>query len=198
MTSAYSYVLSETMGISVDFSKTLGQTITESRSPRVPEGLDEGKFDAVIEKVEKAITDIHRPISHSGTATSAIIGVSSGGRIVHPLGPTLSSETFDYLNTEIRGDRRHSYVGKVSSYNTNTYKGRVYVEDEGRPVPMTLAEDVQSRRYVRKVVDSLAANAMDRFDAGAEIEFEAYESHSKSGRLKRYYVVDIDLGTKPR
>ena len=192
LTSAYDYVLSETMGVHVNFDESLGETIAKSRQAHVPDGLDEGKFDAVIEKVEKAVTDIHRPISHSETAKTAIIGASRGGLITRPLGPTLDAETYTYLNTEILGTKKFSYMGKVSSYNTNTFKGRIYVEDEGRPVPMTLAEGIRSKRYVRKVVDSLSANAMDRFDEAANVEFEAYEYESKNGRLKRYYVVDID------
>ena len=192
LTSAYDYVLSETMGVHVNFDETLGETISRSTHLDRPRDLDEGEFDAVIEKVEKAVTDIHRPISHSETATTAIIGISKSGRITRPLGPTLDAETYAYLNSEVLGNKKLSYVGKVSSYNTNTYKGRLYVEHEGRPVPMTLSDNIRSKRYVRKIVQSLSANALDRFDPGANIEFDAFEYESKSGRLKRYYVVDID------
>jgi hypothetical protein len=193
LTSAYDYAISESLGFHVDFDKSLGQQIEEQRmiSDQVPKELDEGKFEALIEKIEPAVKDLHRPISHSHTAETAILGQSTEGIIVRKVGPTLDQETFEYINvTRLTSDQK-KYVGKVSSYNSNTYNGRIYVEAEGRPVPFTLAESSRDPRTVAKVVRSLSTNALDRFDAGAEIEFSALEYESKNGRLKGFLIVQI-------
>lgn len=193
LTSAYDYVISESLGFHVDFEKSLGQQIEEHRavSDEVSRELDQGKFEALIEKVESAVRDLHRPISHSGTAATAILGESQSGRIVRKTGPTLDRETFEYIDvTNLSSDQRR-YNGKVSSYNSNTYKGRIYVEDEGRPVPFTLAEVCRDPRTISKIVGSLSTNAMNRFDERAEIRFSALRYESKNGRLKGFLILQV-------
>ncbi len=157
----------------------------------VPKGLDEGKFQALVEKTENSIKELHRPISHSGTATTAEIGRSSTGRIFRKTGPTLDIDTFEYINVTKLSDRAKFVIGKVSSYNSNTYKGRIYVESDGRPIPFTLAETTRDARSVTKIVRSLSSNAINRFDVGADIEFDALTYESKNGRLKGYLVTNI-------
>ncbi|TIW20100.1 MAG: hypothetical protein E5V65_09020 [Mesorhizobium sp.] len=193
LTSAYDYVISESLGFHVDFEKSLGQQIEEHRaiSDEVPRELDQGKFEALIEKVESAVRDLHRPISHSGTAATAILGESQSGLIVRKTGPTLDRATFEYIDVTNLGSDQKSYAGKVSSYNSNTYKGRVYVEDEGRPVPFTLAEVSRDSKTISKIVGSLSANAMDRFDQRAEIRFSALRYESKNGRLKGFLILRV-------
>jgi hypothetical protein len=74
MTSAYDYVISEALGFHVDFTKTLGQTYEETHKVRLPiTPQPQSKLDAVIEKCESSIKNMHRPIVWSKTATSASI-----------------------------------------------------------------------------------------------------------------------------
>lgn len=192
-TSVYDYVISESLGFHIDFEKSLGRQIEESRriSDEVPRKLDAGKIEALIEKLEPAIKDLHRPISHSGTADTAIVGESRGGVIYRRAGPILDRETFDYINiNRVSSDQRRR-KGKVSSYNSNTYKGRIYVEDEGRPVPFTLDESCRSGRDVAKIVRSLSSSELDRFDQSAEVDFSSLDYESKNGRLKGFLIVHI-------
>ncbi|MDG4884331.1 hypothetical protein [Mesorhizobium sp. WSM4884] len=193
LTSAYDYVISESLGFHVDFDKSLGQQIEEHRavSDEVPRELDQGKFEALIEKVEPAIRELHRPISHSGTAATAILGESQSGIIIRKTGPTLDRNTFEYIDVTNLSSDQKTYTGKVSSYNSNTYKGRIYIEDEGRPVPFTLAEVSRDARAVSKIVGSLSANALDRFDQNAEIRFSALRYESKNGRLKGFLILRV-------
>lgn len=192
-TSTYDYVLNEALGFHVDFEKTLGEQIEDARrtSDAVPKGLDEGKIESLIEKTENSLKDLHRPISQSHTAESGEIGQSDKSNIIRKTGPTLDVETFEYINVTRLSDREVFLTGKVSSYNSNTYKGRVYVEAEGRPIPFTLTDSARSVRNVGKIVRSLSANAVDRFDEGAEIQFSALTFESKNGRLKSYLIVDL-------
>ncbi|TJU89316.1 MAG: hypothetical protein E5Y12_31145 [Mesorhizobium sp.] len=193
LTSAYDYVISESLGFHVDYEKSLGQQIEEHRSAsdEIPRELDQGKFESLIEKVEPAVRDLHRPISHSKTAETAILGASQAGRIVQQTGPVLDKDTFEYINVTNLTNDQEKFVGKVSSYNSNTFKGRIYIENEGRPVPFTLADVSRDPRTVLKVVSSLSANALDRFDEDAEIRFSALRYESKNGRLKGFLILQI-------
>lgn len=193
LTSAYDYVISESLGFHVDFDKSLGQLIEDNarRSDVIPKGLDQGKFEALIEKSENSIKEMHRPISHSHTAREANIGVSRNGDIIRKTGPTLDLETFGYINvTNLKEEERH-FIGRVSSYNSNTFKGRIYNVDEGRPVPFTLAENARTSKVIQKIVRSLSSNAMDRFDEDADIRFSAFQYESKNARLKGYLILNI-------
>ncbi|WP_141700881.1 hypothetical protein [Mesorhizobium sp. SEMIA 3007] len=193
LTSAYDYVISESLGFHVDYEKSLGQQIEEHRSTsdEIPREIDQGKFESLIEKVEPAVRDLHRPISHSRTAETAILGASQAGQIVRQTGPVLDKDTFEYINVTNLTDDQEKFVGKVSSYNSNTFKGRIYIENEGRPVPFTLADVSRNPGTVLKVVRSLSANALDRFDENAEIRFSALRYESKNGRLKGFLILQI-------
>jgi hypothetical protein len=192
-TSALDYVINESLGFHVDYEKSLGLQIEELKSSTdaVPKEIDAGKFEALIEKTENSIKDIHRPIVNSGTAEIAIIGESKGGEIKRTTGPRLDRETFEYINVSRLSDSEAKFVGRVSSYNSNTYKGRVYIEDEGRPVPFTLGDLARSPREIAKIVQSLSSNAIDRFDRNAEVTFSALVYESKNGRLKSYLITRI-------
>lgn len=192
-TSIYDYALNEALGFHVDFDKTLGEQIEEARrvSDALPKDLGEGKVQALIEKIEPAIKDLHRPISQSETAETAQIGESESGLIVRKTGPTLDKATFEYINITNLTDRETLMDGKVSSYNANTYKGRIYVKSEGRPVSFTLADTSRDLRSIAKIVRSLSSNAVDRFDEGAVIGFSALRFESKNGRLKAFLITQI-------
>ena len=81
--SAYDYVLPESLGVHVDYDKTLGQLYKESRGegqklppPREPQ------LDSLIEKCSSAIREIHRPIYKTQTADSASIVASVENRML--------------------------------------------------------------------------------------------------------------------
>jgi hypothetical protein len=74
LTSAYDYVVSETLGFHIDFNKTLGQQYEELRRSRLDlKPQPQSKFDAVIDKCQYSIRDMHRPIVWPQTAKSGSI-----------------------------------------------------------------------------------------------------------------------------
>jgi hypothetical protein len=81
LSSAYDYVVSETLGFHVDYNKTLGQSYDELRGTQseLP-SLPQSKLDSVAEKCEAAIKDMHRPIVWSETATHAQILTNVHGK----------------------------------------------------------------------------------------------------------------------
>jgi hypothetical protein len=76
ISSAYDYVISESLGFHVDYSRTLGQQYEELHPEKRSGGSSfESRLDSVIEKVHAAVVNIHRPIVHSETAVLAEIEV---------------------------------------------------------------------------------------------------------------------------
>ena len=194
--SAYDYVVSETLGFHVDFDKTLGQQYEELQNEvgSSVKVLKESRFDSVIEKCEVAIRDMHRPIVQTETAIEASI-FSQVGWHTSKLRQNLNSETYEHIAYTLEEDTPERFVGRVSSYNINTYKGRIYLRNEGRPVPFELGDVARDPRSVSLITNSLVSNARDRMSGEGEVSVEAYRRVSKSGKLKGLFVIDVEQAT---
>ena len=193
ISSAYDYVVSQTLGFHVNYEESLGQTLEhfKRQNPQTPQAaLRETQFDSIIEKCEVPIRDMHRPIVFSETAGRALITSNVSGSVVQ-VGPALDEETFAYVSTTNRGERPQPYEGWVSSYNINTFKGRIYVPDFGRPIPFTLAEEMRTARKVALITTSLNSNARDRLHEDGRRYFEAFRNESSSGRLKGFHITEM-------
>lgn len=186
--SAYDYLVSEALGVHVDYDKSLGQLYEEAkrkspdlRKPREPQ------LDSLIEKCSTAIREMHRPIYMSGTATSASIYADQA-----PLSTNLTKETFEYIVETHRSDQPEEFRGRVSSYNANTYKGRIYVPDLGRPIPFELVPLARDRGSVRLITSSLRAAALRREqDESLTICIKAFRNMSRTGLLKGLTVLEV-------
>ena len=191
VTSAYDYVISESLGFHVDFEKSLGQQLEEVRhKDSKNEVLTESRFDSLIEKCETAVVQMHRPIVENNTAESAFI-VASIGSEKRTIGRTINSETSEYIAHSSRSEDIYRLRGRVSSYNANTFKGRIYIESEGRPIPFLLSDEARASHVIEKITNSLSLNAVDRFKGNGEITFSAYKISSITGRLKALVVVAV-------
>lgn len=135
--SAYDYVVNETLGFHVDYEKTLLQQYNETKKSieNLPQ-LPQSKLDSLIEKCEIALKDIHRPIVESRTAASARISSRTSGG-VKEIGSSFTPNTYQYISFTEREVNSLRIFGKVSSYNSNTYKGRIYIDEERRPIPFS-------------------------------------------------------------
>jgi hypothetical protein len=146
-------------------------------------------MDSLAEKCEVAILHMHRPIVQSKTATKALI-VCTADRVERQVGPTFTRETFEYLAFTERSNEPITASGRVSSYNLNTYKGRIFVEEQKRPIPFELATGARDAQSVGFITGSLAANARNR-DSGT-ITFVAFQDFSRAGRLKKFFIIQIE------
>jgi hypothetical protein len=195
--SAYDYVISEALGFHVDYNKTLGQQYEELKAQGVAtDPLSPAQLDSLVEKCEVAIREMHRPIYKSHTATSGHLIVESDpdrASIAHPL----TIETYQYIAHTDRSPEFRNIDGRISSYNINTFRGRIYAFQEQRPIPFELAESVRDDQSIAAITSSLSANAQNRGDEDGDIRFTVYENRARSGRLKSYYVVDVLFPSHP-
>jgi hypothetical protein len=191
ISSAYDYVVAETLGFHVDYNKTLGQEYEELKTKENQiEKLPQSRFDSLAEKCEVAIRDMHRPIAKSRTATEAIISTRVGS-VERQFGDPLNLETYEYVAHTDRGSASFEFIGRISSYNINTFKGRVYIAAENRPIPFELGESARNIDSIIRVTTSLRVNAERKSSDGADIVFNAFRNTSRSGRLKSVFITEI-------
>jgi len=190
--SAYDYVISESLGFHVDYNKSLGQLYEENKEKNIKLPMvREAQLDSVIEKCSVAITEIHRPIYKTKTADTARISTYIDSRKI-PLNPTFSFETFQYIIEEFTEEEVGIIQGFVSSYNSNTFKGRIYVPEEERPISFVLSESTRKEVCIQLIVDSLRANALRGYNVESmQIYCKVQKITTKSGHLKRYKVLAV-------
>lgn len=192
MHSAYDYVISETLGFHIDYDKSLGQqynALKASKQNELPI-LEQSRFDSVVEKCEVAVKDMHRPIVISETAEEAKITSSFGGK-PRQMRNAMNAKTYEYVHTTIEGERPVEFTGRVSSYNINTFKGRIFIARENRPIPFELGDTAHGRRDISAIIDSMRMNARSRMPGRGEVTVKAFRRESRSGRLKGLFIVEV-------
>ncbi|MBS3964858.1 MAG: hypothetical protein KGZ80_10265 [Methylomonas sp.] len=189
--SAYDCVISESLGFHVDYNKSLGQLYEESKKNKIKlPVIREAQLDSAIEKCSTAITEIHRPIYKTKTAKTASIHRNTDQKI--PLTPVFSLASFQYIIEEYTENDVNIIHGFVSSYNSNTFKGRIYVPVEERPISFILSESVRREADIQLIVDSLRVNALRSFEAEPiEIFCKVQRITTKAGHLKKYKVLAV-------
>jgi hypothetical protein len=189
--SLYDYVVSESLGVHVDYNKSLGQLYEEmeAKKIRVPV-IRQAQADSLVEKCSHAIKEMHRPIYKTATAKSGTIVANINGKNL-PLRTKLSLETFEFIHETHTAEEPEEIVGRISSYNSNTYKGRIYVKEIGRPVAFELAEDARNSNSIRLITSSLRSNALREYDETSLVRCVAFRNTSRSGQLKSFKVVEV-------
>lgn len=190
--SAYDYIISESLGFHVDYEKSLGlqyEELKKKSEPTIPI-LEQSKLDSAIEKCEGAINDMHRPIWKSETAST--------GELIYNLGPEekkfeqpLNIDTYNHMRFTVTESNSVTVFGRVSSYNINTYKGRVFLPEEKRPIPFILGETAKNRLMIGLITNSLTVNARDRSRPDGNISCIAYRNKSRTGRLKSLIIIEV-------
>lgn len=188
--SVYDYVISNTLGFHVDYNKSLYQSHREALAER---NLTPEKLDSLMEKTESSIADMHRPIVASESASQArLFWVNRSGS--DQIGPDMTEFSYEYISRTIRREEVVEHEGLISSYNVNTFKGRIYLPVEQRPIPFELEEAARSRQNVNLITSSLRSNATKRTQREGLIRLHGQRLESSTGRLKALIVQDISTG----
>jgi hypothetical protein len=190
--SLYDYVVSESIGVHVDFNKSIGQLYEQAHrtNPKL-NPVTQTQADSLIEKCDTAIREMHRPIFMSKTAESASITCGIG-RHEEPLHTSLTLETYDFIHETHQADVPEVVQGRISSYNANTFKGRIYVPKFGRPISFELSPKARTKLAVRLITSSLHLNAIgQRVALGSVVSATVLRNTSKTGNLKRLTVLQV-------
>lgn len=82
-------------------------------------------------------------------------------------------------------------IGRVTSYNVNTFKGRVYVPEEKRPIPFTLADYARVSKNIDHITSSLTSSAQDIRNDERDLRCYVIKVRSRTGRLKHMIVTSV-------
>ncbi|MDE2388903.1 MAG: hypothetical protein KGN35_07470 [Betaproteobacteria bacterium] len=190
--SVYDYVISESLGFHVDYEKSLGQLYEEhnAKKSELPR-IEQHQLDSLIEKCTTAITEIHRPIFKTQSAQQATIESVIGDQ-KRIIGRVMDYSTYQYIHEYFTSEIQDIVWGRISSYNSNTFKGRIYVADEGRPLAFELAESCRSNNIIQLIVASLSVNAIKNYDnEWSTVHCKVFKITSRSGYLKRYLIIEV-------
>lgn len=189
--SVFTYVVQEATGVEIDYeSGTLQEQLEEHRTLN-DKKLDRSRLDSVVEKCENSIKKMHRPIVKSKTANNAELNCEVNGRAKSSLA-ILNGSTFDYVSKTIKSELYDIVKVKVSSYNINTFMGRVFSDDFGnRTVPFTLMDSAKRGDQISKIIGSMSANAAEKRSDLGYIYFECRKYESVTGRLKGLMVSNV-------
>jgi len=185
--SAYDYVVKSALGVHVDYNKSLGQLYEEYKGKVDVPILDESRFDSAVEKSENAFAEMHRPLIKSRSADQAVLYSSDGYDEISEL----NTDTYAYVRETHTSAASDYFRGFITSYNVNTYRGRIYIPDLNRPIPFELSDMSRDSNSIRLIAESLLSNVTHPLANQGLVEFEAFKNESRNGRLKSLYVLDV-------
>lgn len=187
--SAYAWVTNEALGFEADYDDTLQKQIYEYNETHEKK-LDESRLDAVVEKTENSIIDMHRPIVKSKTAVRALIKKEDDVKLEYDF-PIINKESYDYISYTETSKVPKTLIARVTSYNLNTYRGRAYFPDLGnRTISFSLAEQCRTISNVLKLTNSLTKTAESSGTEG-HIYLTFLRNESSTGRIKSIYVINV-------
>lgn len=193
--SAYDYIINTTLGFHVDFEQSLLEVYHSNQELKKLPEPNADRFASAIEKCETAISDMHRPMTHSESATSAeIIAPKEKGKNL--IGRPLDKETFENIQYIEESDRPSYFFGFVTSFNTNTYRGRFYSTEQGRPLPFDLSADCRNYSTLRKITESLNRSIERKLPPDEKSMWvKAFYSTGRTGLYKHLYIIEV--GSRP-
>jgi len=190
--SLYDYVVSESLGVHVDLNKSLGELYEEAQKNKQPlPEIKQHQADSLIEKCNTAMHEMHRPIYKSETASRADVLAAIGSQKLS-INVPFTLDSWGYIHETRTSDKQELLIGRVSSYNSNTFKGRIYVEKFGRPVSFELSKEVRDQKTIELITTSLQTNALRMYSENKGlVYFLAYSRTSRSGQLKSLLITQI-------
>ena len=190
--SLYDYVISESLGVHVDYNKSLGELYEQAEKDKLKIPLiKQYQADSLIEKCSTAIKEMHRPIYKTETATSASIVANFAGEKI-PLKTNLTFGSYEFISETLTSNEAETFTGRIQSYNSNTFKGRVYIAEFGRPVSFELKDNIRNEAVIRIITASLSANALKLYsDSFSTVTFTAFKNESKIGYLKSLNIIYV-------
>lgn len=183
--STYDYVVNLLTGARVNFDESLGETLEKNGKTKITAN----KIDSLAEKLERPIINMHRPIIGASKVDVGLLGKIENDSI--PEIVQINQRTFEFVNFSKKSDLPKTIEGYVSSFNINTFKGRLFVPEQGRPIPFELNSSSRDKASVSRVGASLMYNTND--DSRGLIRFLAFWNYSRDERLKSLSVIEVQV-----
>ncbi len=140
---------------------------------------------------------MHRPIVASKTADHADLFAGATPEPSIRLGSELNKQSYDYISHSDIDRFTSENEGVISSYNINTYSGRIFDFEEGRTIPFELELAARNTDNIRYITTSLRSNALERLEKGdrsGAVCLISRQVKSSAGRLKGLRVKNVRAG----
>ena len=190
--SAYDYVISQSIGKHVDFNKSIGQLYEEAQRNNISiKPITSSSADSLIEKCDTAIKEIHRPIFKTESASTAKFSAKIGKDQTNS-SAKFSIESYNYLDEYFVHKETIIIKGRISGYNGNTFKGRIYSVEDGRPISFELQNSAKVKRPLQLLMASLNAFTLQEYDSEwLDLYCIVQKVTTKSGHLKGFLITKI-------
>ncbi|PLY07026.1 MAG: hypothetical protein C0625_07475 [Arcobacter sp.] len=186
--SAYDYVISESLGVHVDYNKSLGKLYEENKIKNIPI-IHQHQLDMVIDKCNNSIIDMHRPIYKSESADKTIIKGFLNDKEMK-FSSELSIDSFTYLNEEVVLENVVSITGIITSFSATNYSGRIELPEIDRPIPFRLDREVKTDKNFEKLIESLKNKVLKK-GTPTNITMDVQIVQTKKKKIKTYIVKKI-------
>ncbi len=188
MFSAYDYVISESLGIHVDYNKSIGKLYEESKIKNLPT-IHQHQLDMVIDKCTNSIIDMHRPIFKNDSAEKTIIKGFVNGKEIK-FSSELSIDTYKYINEEVILEKIISVTGIITSFSATNYSGRIEIPEVDRAIPFILDREVKTDNNFVKLIESLKNKVlMKGTPTNVTMDVQIIQTNNK--KIKKYIVKKI-------
>lgn len=185
MSSLYDIALHKTLGIDLDYEKTIRESLKDKNieTGAIP---TEEKVNSLVDKTRNSFIDMHRPID-KGSATEAIITTPKSGRIKR-IGPKLNINTLTDARDTYEGSQVEKFQGKISSFNMNTHTGRIYIPALERTIQFELAREAREQTTRRIISQSLDGNVAGLPNDIDNIRIDGLSYTNRQGDLLKILV----------
>lgn len=195
--SAYDFIIKESLGFHPKLDESLVMQYEEFQKQKndakkiVP--LNTARLQSLTEKCQNSIKEIHRPIYGKNTATSAVINCNIGNQIIQ-VGPELNMGTYGSLIGLKESNELETFEGRISSYDVNTQKGRIFIPELLRSIPFELERNSLSILDRERLIDSLKAyqRVNDTVSDIGFIKLKGYRVTNFQNDIKKLFIVDME------
>jgi hypothetical protein len=173
----FRYLFRKVVGDEEEHTSQITKNIIEQNGPSI---------DALGDAIENDVVNIHRPII---TGSNNIIIMGNGNRLV-----TLDQASLDYTRSTILDQEETIRIGRVSAFNANSQRGRIYDSRLRRVVPF-FPESKFNDAAAELIAWSLSQYVKD---LPGDIELTVRAVRSVGGDVKRYRVTEVTRGERAR
>ena len=195
--SAYDFVVKESLGFHPKLEESLVVQYEEFQnkinSSKYTPNLNQARLQSLTEKCQNSIRDMHRPIYGKNTAMSAQIKYLSFNNQPKLVGTELNIETYASLIGLKKLNDSETFEGRVSSYDVNTQKGRIFLKELGRTIPFELERNALTVNQRELLIESLKSYQKVGSNANnfGFVKLVGYRFTNMQDDVKKLYIIGM-------
>lgn len=195
--SAYDFVIKESLGFHPKLDESLvvqyEEFHKENHRPKRIAKLNQARLQSLTEKCQNSIKDMHRPIYGKKTALSAEIKYSSSNNQPKLVGTRLNIDTYASLIGLKKLNKIETFEGRISSYDVNTQKGKIFLKELCRTIPFELERNALTVTQRGALIDSLMSyqKVGSNINNFGFVKLVGYRFTNMQNDLKKLYIIGM-------